>query len=250
MSVKSKPGTGAQAAGSKVCETKRSVVTRGTLGEATDKPVATEAPTIEARATPASLSVPAPTVGAMPIPEFIVDLRRHVGHAPLWLIGCTAVVVRDRPPTIDRQDAMDDGQDPVQEVLLVRRADTGVWSPVTGIVDPGEDPHVAAIREVWEEAAVRAEVTSLVWVSAGDLVSHVNGDQARYLDHTFRCRYLEGDPRLGDDENVEVGWFAVDELPDLPPMFAQRIAVALADPPRPILGKGDEPPTARGGSSR
>ena len=31
----------------------------------------------------------------MPIPEFIVDLRRHVGHAPLWLPGCTAVVLRE-----------------------------------------------------------------------------------------------------------------------------------------------------------
>lgn len=178
----------------------------------------------------------------MPIPEFIVELRRHVGHAPLWLIGCTAVVVRDRREAGEGAAG--------EEVLLVRRSDTGVWSPVTGIVDPGEDPHVAAVREVWEEASIRAEVTSLVWVSAGGLVSHVNGDQARYLDHTFRCRYLEGTPRLGDDENVDVGWFAVDELPPLPQIFADRIAVALADPPRPILGKPDEPPTARRGSSR
>jgi len=46
----------------------------------------------------------------MPIPQFIVDLRAHIGHAPLWLIGVTAVVVRG------------------DEVLLVERADNGVWS--------------------------------------------------------------------------------------------------------------------------
>ncbi|MDO5711093.1 MAG: NUDIX domain-containing protein [Micrococcales bacterium] len=159
----------------------------------------------------------------MPIPEFILELRRHVGHAPLWLIGCTAVVVSET-------------ESGAPQVLLVRRADTGVWSPVTGIVDPGEDPHVAAVREVWEEACVRAEVTSLVWVSAGELVHHVNGDQARYLDHTFRCRYLEGTPRVGDDENLQATWFSSDELPPLPRVFADRIAAALCDPPRPILG--------------
>ncbi len=158
----------------------------------------------------------------MPIPEFIVELRRHVGHAPLWLIGCTAVVVREC--------------EPVPQVLLVRRSDTGVWSPVTGIVDPGEDPHVAAVREVWEEACVRAEIRSLVWVSAGDLVQHVNGDQARYLDHTFRCRYLDGVPLVGDDENLEAAWFAVDALPPMPRHLADRVVAALADPPRPILG--------------
>lgn len=183
----------------------------------------------------------------MPIPEFIVELRRHIGHAPLWLIGCTAVVIRDRPGP---HAGGGQGREPVQEVLLVRRADTGVWSPVTGIVDPGEDPHVAAVREVWEEACVRAEVTSLVWVAAGELVRHANGDEARYLDHTFRCRFLEGTARLGDDENVDVGWFGVDELDELrqlPEIFARRIAVALADPPRPLLGKdgADDVPEGR-----
>ena len=40
----------------------------------------------------------------MPIREFIVELRRHVGHAPLWLPGVTAVVIRG------------------QQVLLVKRS--------------------------------------------------------------------------------------------------------------------------------
>ncbi|MGO1582440.1 MAG: NUDIX domain-containing protein, partial [Actinomycetaceae bacterium] len=71
----------------------------------------------------------------MGTPDFIVELRRHVGHSLLWLTGATAVVVR--------------GADP--EVLLVRRADDGRWTPVTGIVDPGEEVADAAVREVLEE---------------------------------------------------------------------------------------------------
>lgn len=161
----------------------------------------------------------------MPIPEFIVELRRHVGHAPLWLIGCTAVVLRET--------------DSGPQVLLVRRADVDVWSPVTGIVDPGENPHEAAAREVWEEARVTARVESLVWVHATDLMTHVNGDQARYLDHCFRLRYVEGEPEVGDDENLEARWWPLDALPDMPAHFAERIRVALDDPTRTLLGPLD-----------
>ena len=54
----------------------------------------------------------------MATPDFVLALREKIGTDPLWLPGATAVVVRDR------------------SVLLVRRADTGEWTPVTGIVDP------------------------------------------------------------------------------------------------------------------
>ncbi len=173
----------------------------------------------------------------MPIPDFIVELRRHVGTAPLWLIGTTAVVLRERPDPADGASPPGGpGATPPLDVLLVRRADTGAWSPVTGIVDPGENPHETAVREVWEEARVRARVESLVWVCASGLAVHVNGDQARYLDHCFRCRYVEGEPEVGDDENTQARWWPVDDLPPMPPVFAERIAVALDDPARPVLG--------------
>ena len=52
----------------------------------------------------------------MATPPYIAELRRHVGHAPLWLMGANVLVVRDG------------------EVLLVRRSDTGEWAPIGGIV--------------------------------------------------------------------------------------------------------------------
>lgn len=158
----------------------------------------------------------------MPIPEFVVELRRHIGHAPLWLIGVTAVVLRPRP----------DGRD---EVLLVQRSDNSAWTPVTGIVDPGEEPHVTAVREVLEEARVVAEVERLASVGASGLVTHVNGDEARYLDHTFRCRWVSGEPEVGDDESLATGWYPVDELPPMHPVFADRLAAALSDEVAPRL---------------
>lgn len=158
----------------------------------------------------------------MPIPPFITALRSRIGHDLLWMPGITAVVLRE-------------GERGTQ-VLLVRRSDNGRWTPVTGIVDPGEHPHVTAEREVLEEACVVAEVERLVWVRATGVVTHVNGDLAQYLDHTFRCRWVSGEPRPGDDESSDTGWFDVDALPPMQQLFLDRIACALANEPDVRLG--------------
>ncbi|QIK66462.1 NUDIX domain-containing protein [Nocardioides sp. HDW12B] len=145
----------------------------------------------------------------MPVPDFIIALRDRIGHDPLWLPGITAVVLRD------------------DHVLLVRRSDNGTWSPVTGIVDPGEHPAVTAVREVAEETGVVCTLEELVWVNVGEPVVHVNGDRAQYLDHTFRCSYVEGDAHPADDESSEVAWFPLTDLPPMKPLLVERIATAV-----------------------
>lgn len=158
----------------------------------------------------------------MPVPPFILELRKHIGQAPLWLIGVSAVVLREGESG--------------QEILLVRRADTDEWSPVTGIVEPGQEIAEAAVREVLEEASVHAEVERLVWVSTSEPVTHVNGDRAQYVDHTFRMSYVAGEAAVGDDESLDARWWPVGELPAMRPVFADRVRVALADEPECRLG--------------
>lgn len=144
----------------------------------------------------------------MPIPDFILALRERIGHDLLWLPGVTAVVFKD------------------QEVLLIRRSDNGAWAPVTGIVDPGEHPARAAVREVMEETGVACEVEQLVWVNVTEPTIHVNGDRAQYLDHTFRCQYVDGDPYPADDESSDVGWCPISKLPPMKPFLRDRILTA------------------------
>jgi 8-oxo-dGTP pyrophosphatase MutT (NUDIX family) len=147
----------------------------------------------------------------MPIPDFILDLRRFVGTRPLPLVGVTAVIIRDG------------------EVLLGRRSDNGALTPVTGIVDPGEEPAVAAAREAQEEAGVVIRVDRLAWVHQIPRITYENGDQSDYLDLTFRCSWLEGDPFPIDGEMTEVGWFRLDDLRELDADMRQRIAFALPE---------------------
>ncbi len=151
----------------------------------------------------------------MSTPDFILKLRKKIGHDPLWLIGITALVE-------------DDGG----RLLLGRRADTGEWALVYGIVDPGEEPADAAVREVREETGVDVIPVELVAIkSAQHMTVYANGDQCRYLDVMFSCKVDPNgcaNPRVNDDESLAVGWFARDELPE--PLAASTLErLARAD---------------------
>ncbi|WP_122620699.1 NUDIX domain-containing protein [Streptomyces sp. Tu 4128] len=150
----------------------------------------------------------------MATPDFILDLRATAGQQLLWLPGVTAVVFDDEG-----------------RVLLGRRSDNGRWSLIGGIPEPGEQPAACAMREVEEETAVRCVVERLVLVQSLNPVTYDNGDVCQFMDVTFRCRAVGGEARVNDDESLEVGWFAVDALPELGEFGQVRIKQALSDAP-------------------
>ncbi len=136
----------------------------------------------------------------MATPEFILRLREKIGHDPLWLIGVTAYV-----------------EDGAGRVLFGRRADTGEWALVYGIVEPAEEPANTCVRETLEETGVDIQPVCLVSVKSSPyMVTYANGDQCQYMDLLFFSRpRIDGNaqPRVADDESLEVGWFAPDALP-------------------------------------
>ncbi|WP_331281579.1 NUDIX domain-containing protein, partial [Saccharothrix sp. NRRL B-16314] len=77
--------------------------------------------------------------------DFVSDLRKAVGpDFLLWLPGVVAVV-----------------RDQNRRVLLQRRTAASQWTPLSGIVEPGEAPAAAVAREVHEETGVRVVVERL-----------------------------------------------------------------------------------------
>ncbi|WP_299539354.1 NUDIX domain-containing protein [uncultured Streptomyces sp.] len=165
----------------------------------------------------------------MATPDFIREIRATAGHQLLLLPGVTAIVFDD------------DGR-----VLLGRRADTGEWSVVGGIPEPGEEPAATAEREVFEETAVRCVAERVVLTQALKPVRYANGDVCQYLDITFRCRATGGEARVNDDESLEVGWFGLDALPPLADFGLFRIKQALADGPTWFAPSGGEDLPAEG----
>ncbi|MFB9236607.1 NUDIX domain-containing protein [Plantactinospora siamensis] len=150
----------------------------------------------------------------MPISPYVAGLRAHVGTDLLLLPSVTGVV-----------------RDGAGWVLLVRRTDNGRWSLPAGIVDPGEQPADAVLREVYEETGVRVAIERVGGVATHPVV-YPNGDRCEYLDVWFRCRAVAGEPRVNDDESSEVAWFAPDRLPDLDGWARLRIETS-GDPDRP-----------------
>ncbi|MFC3500605.1 NUDIX domain-containing protein [Micromonospora krabiensis] len=147
----------------------------------------------------------------MGVPDYILRMRKHVGHDLLWLPSVSAVV---------RNDA--------GELLLGKRSDDGRWSVVSGFVEPGEQPATAVVREVWEETGLDVEPIRLASVVSHPH-SYPNGDRCEYLNLGFHCRLLGGTARVNDDESEAVEWFPPDRLPDLDTHARLVIAHALDD---------------------
>ncbi|MDB1089331.1 NUDIX domain-containing protein [Streptomyces sp. ACA25] len=148
----------------------------------------------------------------MATPGFIRRLRERVGHQLLFLPGVSAVVL-----------------DGTGRVLLGRRADNGRWSVIGGIPEPGEQPAEAAVREVYEETAVRCVAERVLMVQTLEPVQYPNGDRCQYVDVALRCRAVGGEARVNDEESLEVGWFTLGALPPLAEFALTRIKLATAD---------------------
>ncbi len=151
----------------------------------------------------------------MPTPPFVLDLRKKIGPDLLYLPSIDAVVF-----------------DPAGRVLLQRRADSGRWSLVSGIMDPGEPPAAAVVREVMEEAAVACVPERVSGVYTTPVITYSNGDRAQYVVITFVCRAVDGrEPRVNDDESLEVRYFRLDEVPDLRDDHRRKLDDALSGRP-------------------
>ena len=148
----------------------------------------------------------------MPTPDYIAELRRCYGQGLLLLPGVSAVLVEEHP---------------AQRILLVRRADTGQWSLPSGIVEPGEQPAAALLRELHEETCVSARVDRLALLSTDPPIAYPNGDCCQFVAMTFRCTYLSGAAAVGDEESTEVDWFSTERLPALDERTRYRISCAL-----------------------
>ncbi len=147
----------------------------------------------------------------MPTPEFVTGLRAHIGHELLWLSTAAGVVL-----------------DAGERVLLGRRSDTGNWGLPGGVIDPGEEPADAAVREIYEETGVIAVPEALVAVTVSGVVTYSNGDVVQYLEVLFRCHAAGGAARVNDSESVEVSWHSVADLPELDGRTLRRIRLAMA----------------------
>ena len=97
------------------------------------------------------------------------------------------------------------------EILLVQRADSGVWLYPTGWADIGYSPSEVAVKEVHEETGIHCEPVSLISVVDG---MRQGFTQIPLYSLVFHCRAIGGELQAHPLETSDVGWFARDALPE------------------------------------
>ncbi len=137
----------------------------------------------------------------MPMSDYLQQLRDKVGHELLLLPSAAVAVFDDQ-----------------KRVLLARHSDRNIWVLPGGLIEPGEVPADAAVREVWEETGLLVELTGIFGVYGGSdlLVNYANGDVAIYVAIIFTGKIIGGKPQPDGTEILELRYFAQDEISTVP----------------------------------
>ncbi|HEV3400849.1 MAG TPA: NUDIX hydrolase N-terminal domain-containing protein [Acidimicrobiales bacterium] len=96
------------------------------------------------------------------------------------------------------------------QILLVQRADSGVWLYPTGWADVGYSPSEVAVKEVHEETGIEIEPVRLIAVLDG---LRLGFTRIPLYSLVFHCRVVGGSLRHHPLECLDAGWFDEDTLP-------------------------------------
>jgi ADP-ribose pyrophosphatase YjhB (NUDIX family) len=97
------------------------------------------------------------------------------------------------------------------ELLLIKRADSGVWLYPTGWADVGYSAAEVVVKEVREETGIEVEPMRLIAVLDG---LRLGFTRIPLYSLVFQCRVLGGELKAHPLECADVGWFSPDALPE------------------------------------
>jgi len=132
-----------------------------------------------------------------PLDELKMELGQEVGYVT---------------PKVEVRGALVDEHD---RLLMMREAVDGRWSLPGGFADPLDTPSEAAVREVREETGYGVEVVKLVGCWDRDRRGHTPKLPVSIYKLFFLCRATGARQPPDTLETLEIGWFGIDELPEL-----------------------------------
>lgn len=130
--------------------------------------------------------------------DYIMDLRKIVGHRPLLQVGASVIV-----------------EDEKGRILLQKRSDNHYWGYAGGSIELDENVEDAAKRELFEETGLTADRLELFGIFSGKDMHYIypNGDEVSNIDIVYICRDYTGTLRRQENEVEELKFFALNEIP-------------------------------------
>lgn len=117
------------------------------------------------------------------------------------------------------------------EIALIKTASEGRWQLPKGIIDPGETPEIAALREVREEAGITCEIIAPLevieyWFAA----AYDGGPKKRYHKkvHFYLMKFLSGNVENHDHEVSEARWVEINEASEMLAFDSEKSLIAIA----------------------
>lgn len=143
-------------------------------------------------------------------PQCTARLERRLAHGRVRSVCPDCGYVHFRNPGVGAAVVIRDAEG---RILMVKRAEgaarAGFWSIPAGYVDYGEEVRAAAARELLEETGLVADIGEVAFVA-----SNAHDPAKLTVGVWFEGTVVGGALQAGDDAD-EVGWFALDDLPDL-----------------------------------
>ncbi len=110
------------------------------------------------------------------------------------------------------------------EIALIAVAPSNRWQLPKGLVDAGETPEIAALREVREEAGIDCDLIDKIETIEYWYVGDRRGERVRFhkFVHFFLMKYASGDVADHDHEVTEARWVKIDEAIELLAFKAEK----------------------------
>ena len=116
------------------------------------------------------------------------------------------------------------------EVAIVLMVPEMRWQLPKGVIDPGETPEQAALREVREEAGIDCELLEPLERIEYWFFGSYDGERKRYhkFVHFFLMKYVSGDIADHDHEVAEVRWVSLPEASETLAFKDEKRMIELA----------------------
>ena len=139
--------------------------------------------------------------------DYIKELRGKIGNKLILLPSVAAVILNS------------------QNKILLQEKENEAWSLPAGMIEPGESPKTAVIREVEEETGLIVEPQKILDVFGGYDFRYVypNGDWVEYTIILYKCRVCRDTEIIADSETRSIRYFDKDSLPKLALPYPEEV---------------------------